>query len=425
MVAIRNEIVLGVVTALNLPISDADRARLVACSTVETDIFDTLLRAREMRATATRAMAREAIRTLEDAVPLAPEFALVWSELAVTLDMAAEAGWTDDVEASRAHAIKVAERALALDPSLGPAHTVVGAALHRQGEVERAIRELEAGVAAAPNAARPVATLGRHLPDHDRPAEGLQLMERAFRLQPDAPGWYFEARDWARFVLGRHEEAVADFAEATLLGPDDLGPRLGLILGHAAVGRFEEARAAAEHVVAIAPGLSCEEARAGVVDPVLRERQVAQLRRAGLPARGSGMATPPEAEAMLANWIDTFTANLPPKLDPDALADLYAEECFCILPLREITGGPIRSRDAQRRFFITFDDHWATLTMIEVSRVTQGRRAVWESVMEGVHKESGKPVSMPVVFFFEFDNNGKVKEQHIYADYGLVEEQMR
>jgi ketosteroid isomerase-like protein len=132
-----------------------------------------------------------------------------------------------------------------------------------------------------------------------------------------------------------------------------------------------------------------------------------------------------DADAMLNAWIEGNHANMPPHLDPDALADLYAEDCINVQPLRELPGGPLRGRDAMRRFFATFDAHWSDLRMVEVSRVTQDRRAVWEARMESTHKKTGKLVKLPIVFFLNFDESGKVKEQHVYIDNGLVEEQIR
>jgi ketosteroid isomerase-like protein len=134
---------------------------------------------------------------------------------------------------------------------------------------------------------------------------------------------------------------------------------------------------------------------------------------------------PQNTDAWLSACIETINANLPPNLDPDALANCYAEDCVHIQPLRELPGGPFRGREAQRRFFATFDLHWADWTHVEVSRMTKANRAVWETVAQGRHKKTGKFVKMPVVFFFEFDENGKIKEERVYVDNGLVEEQIR
>jgi adenylate cyclase len=429
MLPIRDKIVASVATTLNRPLSEAEREQFARGAAAKPEAYDLLQRAREMRASASRDMARQAIRTLEEAVALDPEFALGWSELAVTLDLAARAGCIDPPE-NQDRILDAAERAIALDPSLGEAHVVLGAVLLARGE-PRGMYALEEGVAACPNAAWPAAMLGRHLPDQGRPAEGLQMIERAFRLNPVAPGWYFEARGWARFALRQHDEAVADFDEAARLAPDDLGPRLGLTVGHAAAGRLDAARRVAEEVLRIAPGLTADNACTQITDPVSRERQVALLRLAGLPGSESETASSPltgegpNTDALLTHHFETIDANMPPNLDPDALVDLFAEDCVKVQPLRESPGGPFRGRDAMRRFFATFDTHWASWKHVERRRVVQGNVAVWEGLVQGTHKKTGKFVSMPIVFFLEFNADGKVEEEYVYVDNGLVEEQIR
>jgi ketosteroid isomerase-like protein len=134
---------------------------------------------------------------------------------------------------------------------------------------------------------------------------------------------------------------------------------------------------------------------------------------------------PQDADAWLTAYIDTVNANMPPNLDPDAVANCFAEDCVNIQPLRELPGGPLRGRDAMRRFYATFEAHWADWTHVEVSRMTQGNRAVWEGLAQGTHKKTGKFVKMPIVFFLEFDQNRKIKEERVYVDNGLVEGQTR
>jgi ketosteroid isomerase-like protein len=133
----------------------------------------------------------------------------------------------------------------------------------------------------------------------------------------------------------------------------------------------------------------------------------------------------PNADAWLTAYIDTVNANMPPNLDPDAVANCFAEDCINIQPLRELPGGPFRGRTAMRRFYASFDAHWADWMHVEVSRMTEGNRAVWEGWAQGTHKKTGKFVKMPIVFFLEFDEEGKIKEERTYVDNGLVEEQIR
>jgi ketosteroid isomerase-like protein len=134
---------------------------------------------------------------------------------------------------------------------------------------------------------------------------------------------------------------------------------------------------------------------------------------------------PQDADAWLTAYIDTVNANMPPNLDPDAIAGCFAEVCVNLQPLRELPGGPLRGREAMRRFYATFDAHWADWTHVEVSRMTQGNRAVWEGLAQGTHKKTGKFVKMPIVFFLEFGQDGKINEERVYVDNGLVDEQTR
>ena len=131
------------------------------------------------------------------------------------------------------------------------------------------------------------------------------------------------------------------------------------------------------------------------------------------------------ADAWLTAYIDIVNANMPPNLNPDAIASCYAEDCVHFQPLRELPGGPLQGREAERRFFAAFDAHWADWTHIEVSRMTDRNRAVWEGCAQGIHKKTGKFVKMPIVFFLEFDEEGKIKQERTYVDNGLVEEQIR
>jgi adenylate cyclase len=183
--AILHDMQRDILIALNVATPEDGKVRANA----NPEAYDLLLRARELRYNFRPATTEEAIRFMERAVELDPEFAAGWSDLAITHHLAATSGWTEAPDDAWGRVFECAERAIALDPSLGEAHTVLGAVLVRRGEFNRAMRELEAGAAASPNAAWPVAMLARALPDHGRPAEGLEMIQRAFRLNPSAPGW--------------------------------------------------------------------------------------------------------------------------------------------------------------------------------------------------------------------------------------------
>jgi ketosteroid isomerase-like protein len=126
-------------------------------------------------------------------------------------------------------------------------------------------------------------------------------------------------------------------------------------------------------------------------------------------------------DAMLTNYIQVLNANMPPHNNPDAVANLFTENGVHSEP----SGDSQRGRQAIRDRFAKFEKLFADWTHIEKSRTIQGNRAVWEAVAQGTDKETGQFVTLPVVFFIEFDNQGKVQENRVYYDTHAVAEQLK
>ena len=138
-------------------------------------------------------------------------------------------------------------------------------------------------------------------------------------------------------------------------------------------------------------------------------------------------AEAPDTDAMLTNYITALNANMPPKLDPAAIAGLFAEDAVQHhaygRPLSS-TNEPDTGREAIEAFFAGFDAHFSDWTHVETRRTIQGSRAVWEGVAQGTHKETGKPVEVPIVFSMEFDESGLVKETLAYVNGGYIARQL-
>ena len=91
--AILHDIRCEVFTALNLPSLEDEQVR----TTANPEAYDLLLRARELRYNFQPATTEEAIRFIEQAVELDPEFAAGWSDLAITHHLAATSRWTESL----------------------------------------------------------------------------------------------------------------------------------------------------------------------------------------------------------------------------------------------------------------------------------------------------------------------------------------
>jgi ketosteroid isomerase-like protein len=127
----------------------------------------------------------------------------------------------------------------------------------------------------------------------------------------------------------------------------------------------------------------------------------------------------------LSRFIETINASMPPNSNPEAIANLFAEDGMEIHPFGEPPGGPFRGREQIKGFIAGFDSRYATWTHVEKSRMVDGQHAVWEGVAQGADKETGKPLRLPIVFFFEFEDAGLVKEHRVYVDIHMAAEQLK
>jgi len=110
---------------------------------------------------------------------------------------------------------------------------------------------------------------------------------KAIRLNPQHPPYYLWTLGRAYFLTRQYEEAIAAFKEAGSRARNPshlLVSHLGLAVIYSETGREEEARAAAAEVLRIDPNFSLEMTKAAspYKDPVILERQLAALRKAGL-----------------------------------------------------------------------------------------------------------------------------------------------
>jgi ketosteroid isomerase-like protein len=131
------------------------------------------------------------------------------------------------------------------------------------------------------------------------------------------------------------------------------------------------------------------------------------------------------ADVFLTKYISGLNASMPPSGNAGDAADLFAADGVQMHPLGEPTGSPQRGREEIRAFFAGLGNFWSDWTHVEKSRLTHGNSAVWEGVAQGHHRETGKLVRLPIVFFLEFDNDGAVREARAYLDGRSIGDQLQ
>ena len=195
--------------------------------------------------------------------------------------------WTQDPRALE-RAYNLVQKALALDDSHPTAHVILGRLLLEQGQFEAAAAETDRGIALAPNdtgnyycaASGNVDWAADTLNRSGRPAQALEITEKAIRQDPERSDFHLEEVGLAYYELGRPAEAISAlqrFIEAYPVFPD---ARYILTASYVELGMMEKARAEAADIMRLSPHFSLE---AGVFKAVdSQDRLLSDLRKAGL-----------------------------------------------------------------------------------------------------------------------------------------------
>jgi adenylate cyclase len=181
-------------------------------------------------------------------------------------------------------AVAAGQRALALHDSLHWNHIYLGYIYLYQQQYDQALAEVERAVALAPTEAGSYAALAEVLSRMGRSEDALEAAAQALRLKPLMVDSHLDSVGAAYATAGRPEEAITPLKQYLTRYPNILPAHLMLAAVYSEVGRGAEARAEATEVLRINPQFSLEvhKQRAPIKDPVVLERHIAALRKAGL-----------------------------------------------------------------------------------------------------------------------------------------------
>lgn len=194
-----------------------------------------------------------------------------------------------DAGSSRAGAIfRVRKKSLALDDSNPSAHVILGRILLEQRAFDAAVAETNRRLALAPKETSNSYCLASGNSDRaaeimnwsGRPADGLEIAEKAMRRDPTNGDFHLMAIGMAYYQIGRSAEAIAPLKRFTAGYFVFEEARLFLAASYAATGMIKEARAEAVELMKISPGFSLKAGSVKNKDP--QDRLISDLRKAGL-----------------------------------------------------------------------------------------------------------------------------------------------
>jgi len=153
-----------------------------------------------------------------------------------------------------------------------------------QHQYEQALAEMERTVALAPTEAESYAALATVLSHAGRTEDALEAAAQALRLKSYIPDIHLASVGTAYAIAGRFEEARAPLQRSLSRYPNILFVHLALAAVYSELGQAAEARAEVVEVLRLNPNFSLEvhKQRMPIKDPVVLERHIAALHKAGL-----------------------------------------------------------------------------------------------------------------------------------------------
>jgi adenylate cyclase len=254
--ALQDEITIKIMGAVGAEITSGVRARIIAKGTDNLKAYLKALEGYEYWYRQNKEANIKARKLAEEAIAIDPGYPTAYSLLGGTHMTDPYLGSTDSPQKSFAEAVRLFQKALALDESHPNANAGLAYTYSSQRQYEKALAQAKRLGDLNPGRANPV--LGQILNYAGRYEEGIQSLEQAIRLDPKGPAFYFISLAAMYRALEQYEKAIGAYKKAIDGQPDNVFAHALLAATYYLAGREEEARDEAAETLRIDPSFSVE-----------------------------------------------------------------------------------------------------------------------------------------------------------------------
>ena len=282
--AVQEDITKKIITAVQVQLTEGERARIYARGTNNLDAYLKAMEATWIRAQTTKENVMKAQQLAQEAIALDPNYAYAYTALGWTHSSTVWLGISKSPQESLKRAIELFQKAISLDDSLAIAHVGLGYMLTMTRDYDRAIAQGEKAMTLEPSSADVLQWYAAILAFAGQLQEAIPMFRESLRLNPNPGNAFYRHFSLALRHSGQYDEAIALLKKAIEREPNDLIAYLSLTSTFGMAGRMEEARAAAKEVLRINPRFSVEryEKTVPFKDKAAKDQLIDGLRKAGL-----------------------------------------------------------------------------------------------------------------------------------------------
>lgn len=282
--ALQDDITLKIIEALGIKLTEGEQTKLFASGTSNLDAYLKTLESLEYFRQFTPESLILCRKKAKEAIVLDPEYPMAWAMVAWSHLLEVHIGFSKTPQESLTEAGRITQKVFTLDQKGFHGHYLMSYLYLFQRQYDKALEEIRQAEILSPNGADVTAFYGLLLDKAGKPEEAVPKFEKAIRLNPIPPAWYWHQLGHSYRHTGQYDEAIKAYKKALVINPDDFSAWTGITATYALAGKKQEAQEAAKEILRIQPEFLTKKFEKSLMrkDKAEINRYIGALRETGL-----------------------------------------------------------------------------------------------------------------------------------------------
>jgi adenylate cyclase len=282
--ALQDDITFKIIEALGVKLTEGEQIKFFALGTSNLNAYLKTLESLEYFRQFTPESLILCRKKAKEAIVLDPEYPMPWAMVAWSHLLALNLGFSKTPQESLTEAGMIIQKVLTLDQKGFHGHYLMSYLYLFQRQYDKALEEIRQAEILNPNGADVTAFYGILLRIAGKPEEAMPKFEKAIRLNPIPPAWYWHNFGHSYRQTGQYDAAIEAYKKALVINPDHFSAWTGITATYVLAGEKQEAQEAAKEILRIQPEFLLKKFKKSFMlkDKAEISRYIGALREAGL-----------------------------------------------------------------------------------------------------------------------------------------------